>query len=131
MKNRLMFNYSECLDEQQENFVLAFNELVADFRANKSNTKEYKENNAKFTESLIKYCVEAAGRSFTDLSMVKNPQLSLHNTHFVETFNTVLAQMITPTVPEVISEEYSTLWETRQVGWGDNAKFEVESNELN
>lgn len=128
--SKLTFNYSAGLDETQENLVLAFNELVADFRDNKSGTKEYKENNAKFTESFVRYCVEEAGRKFTGLDMIKNPQLALHNSRFVETFNTLLAQMITPAVPAVTSDEYTTLWDVHQVGWGDNAKFEVESNEL-
>ena len=126
--NKLAFNYNECADEAQENLVVAFNELTMAYRDNKFETNEYKENNAKFNEGIVKYCVESAGLTYKDLSMVKNPQLSLHNSRFVETFQTVLAQAITPVLPAVLSQEYNTFWDVAQVGWGDNAKFEVKSN---
>lgn len=129
--NKLSFNYNECADEAQENLVIAFNELTMDYRAEKANTKEYKENNAKFNEGIVKYCVESAGLTYKNLDMVKNPQLSLHNSRFVETFQTVLAQAITPVVPAVLSQEYANFWDVAQVGWGDNGKFEVKSNKLN
>ena len=127
--NNMKFSYAPGLDEQEEKLVLAFNELVSEYRENKSNSKEYKEHNAKFTEAFVKHCVEAAGKTYTGLDMVKNPQLSIHNSRFVETFNTVLAQMITPAVPEVTSQNYNELYDVTQVGFGDVAKFEVESNE--
>lgn len=127
--NKLMFNYSAGLNETQENLVIAFNELVSDYRSKKSSTKEYKENNAKFSEALVKYCVESAGLEFSGMEMIKNPQLSMHNSFFTETFATQIAEMITPAVPDVMSEEFNTLWDVQQVGWGNNAKYEVDSNE--
>lgn len=125
----MKFSYAPGLEEQEEKLVLAFNELVGEYRENKSNTKEYKEHNAKFTDALVKYCVEATGKTYTGLDMVKNPQLSIHNSRFVETFNTVLAQMITPAVPEVTSQNYNELYDVTQVGFGDVAKFTIDSNE--
>jgi hypothetical protein len=32
-------------------------------------------------------------------------------------------------VPAIVSQEYTKLYDVTQVGWGDNAKYEVESNE--
>ena len=33
-------------------------------------------------------------------------------------------------IPTVIASGYENLYETYQVGWGDNAKYTVESNEM-
>lgn len=129
--NKLMFNYhSDHLDETGNDIVLAFNELVMDFRANKADTKEYKEKNMQFCEALSKYCVEESGNKWTDISMIKNPQISTYNTTFVNKFSTILAEMITPVVPAITSSEYNDFYEVTHVGWGDIAKYEVESNEL-
>ena len=117
------------VNEAQDNLVLAFNELVSDFRDGKSDTKEYKENNAKYIEGMIKYCLEGTGIEFKDVEMVKDPQLSLYNVMFTNRFSTLLAQSITPAVPEVTSQGYDKLYEVFQTGFGDNAKYEVESNE--
>ena len=131
MMNKLMFNYhSDHLSDTGNDIVLAFNELVMDFRANKADTKEYKDKNAQFSEALAKYCVEESGNKWTDISMVKNPQVSTYNSAFVNKFATVLAEMITPAVPAITSSEYSNFYEVTHVGWGDIAKYEVESNEL-
>lgn len=126
--NTLKFGFNH-VNETQDNLVLAFNELVSDFRANKSDTKEYKENNAKYAEAMVKYCLEGTGIEFKDMDMVKDPQLSLYNVMFTNRFSTLLAQSITPAVPEVTSEGYDKLYEVFQVGFGDNAKYTVESNE--
>ena len=115
--NTLKFGFSR-VNDTQENLVLAFNELVSDFRAGKSDTKEYKENNAKYAEAMVKYCLEGTGIEFTDMEMIKNPQVSVHNVLFTTKFSTLLAQSITPTVPEVTSDGYDKLYEVHQVGWG-------------
>jgi hypothetical protein len=129
--NKLMFNYhSERLSDTGNDIVLAFNELVSDFRANKADTKEYKEKNATFSESLSKYCIEESGGKWTNIEAIKNPQATVYNSNFVNTFATILAEMITPVVPAITSSEYSTFYEVTHVGWGDLAKYEVESNEL-
>lgn len=113
-----------------DSLVAAFGELV-DMRKSKSFTKndEYKEKNITFSESLLKYCFEESGREYTGLDMVKNP-MNVKRTSFKETFDTVIAQVITPVMPKLTSERYSTLFDVEQVGFGDNAKYEVESNEL-
>ena len=45
-------------------------------------------------------------------------------------FATVISQIITPLVPKITSERYSSLYDVTQVGFGDNASYIVESNEL-
>ena len=114
-----MFSYhSDRLDETQNNLVLAFNELVSDFRDGKSETSDYKEKNATFAESIVKYCVEATGREFTGMDQVKNPQIVTVDQRFGLAFATILAEAITPAVPAIISSEYTRLYDVHQVGWG-------------
>lgn len=128
--NKLMFSYhKDRVDDIGANIVETFGELVMDFRDGKSNTNEYKEKNAIFSESIGKYCVEATGREWKDLSMLKNPQIVVADNRFANTFATILAEAITPVVPAIVSQEYTKLYDVTQVGWGDNAKYEVESNE--
>lgn len=128
--NKLMFNYhTDRLDDAGNDIVVAFSELVSDFRNKKSDSKEYKDKNAIFCESISKYCVEGAGLNWTDSSMLKNPQIT-YNTNFTTKFSTILAEMITPIVPALVSSEYNRFFDVTHVGWGDSAKYEVESNEL-
>ena len=61
--------------------------------------------------------------------MLKNPQIVVADNRFANTFATILAEAITPVVPAIVSQEYTKLYDVTQVGWGDNAKYEVESNE--
>ena len=113
-----MFNYhTERLDDTGNDIVLAFNELVSDFRAKKSDSKEYKEKNATFSESLAKYCIEGSGQTWTDINALKNPQL-VYNTNFTTKFTTILAEMITPVVPAIVSSEYNRFFDVTHVGWG-------------
>lgn len=128
--NKLMFSYHEDrVDDVAKNIIETMGELALDFRAGKADTVEYKERNAVLNESIAKYCVEATGRQYTGMSMLKNPQIVSVDNRFATTFATVLAEAITPIVPTIISQEYTKLYDVTQVGWGDNAKYTVESNE--
>lgn len=126
---KTMFRYSEFNEETADNLVVSFNELVLDFRAGLSTTKEYNEKNQLFTESFSKYCIEKSGGTYTGLDMLKNPQLTTGDVMFTRNFQNILAQAIVPAVPTVASSEYTKLYEIYQVGWGDAAKYTVESNE--
>lgn len=125
-----MFSYRLFNDEKFDSLVETFNLLVEKYSEGKSNTPEYNETNAKFTENFMKVCMEAIpGYSFRGLEDVKNPMIN-KNLFFLNTFNTILAQAITPAVPVVASNDYNQLYDVTQVGFGDNAKYTVESNEL-
>ena len=128
--NRMTFNYNKFNDEVADSLVETWHDLAADVVAGKGDTEEYKNKNAMFNEALPKFCAEQSGRTWNGLEDLKNPMATLNNTHFKETFATILAQAITPTVPMVTSNNYTQLFDTVQVGWGDQAKFTVESNEL-
>lgn len=113
-----------------DSLVASFVELV-DLRSKKDFVKNesYNEKNAIFNESIIKYCVEQSGREFENLDMVKDPMV-VGRQSFKEMFDTVIAQVLTPVMPKLTSEKYNTLYDVTQVGFGDNGKYIVESNEL-
>lgn len=127
---RQMFSYTKFNDEVADNIVETFTTLVQKSIEGKNNTREYQEANAKLNETFMKYCVEAIpGAKFNSLEDVKNPMIH-KDIFFIQKFNTVLAQAITPVVPTVIAAGYDELYDVTQVGYGDNAKYFVESNEL-
>lgn len=128
---KMKYSYhSERLNDEQNELVQAFYDLSMDFKAGKANDKEYLKKNAKFSEKIGEYCVKSSGNEWTGAEMLKNPQFTNYNTNFTTHFSTILSQAITPVVPALTSREYERLWDVVQVGWGDNAKYEVESNEL-
>ena len=125
-----MFSYNLFNDEKLDSLVETFNLLVEKYSEGKGNTPEYEETNAKFNESFMKTCMEAIpGYTFRSLSDLKNPMIH-KDLFFLQRFNTILAQAITPAVPVVATNDYNQLYDVAQVGFGDNAKYTVESNEL-
>lgn len=128
---KLMFSYHENrVDAIGKEIVETFGELAIAFRAGKSDTAEYKEKNAILGESIAKYCVEATGREFSGMEQLRNPQIVTADVTFANRFAAILSEAITPVVPAIISQEYTKLYDVVQVGWGDVAKYTVESNEL-
>lgn len=121
---------NEGKNETLDNLVNTFGSLVEQ-RASKDfvNNDEYKEANKIFSEALIKFVFEENNQEFESLECLKNPMVT-NKTSFKETFDTVIAQIITPVMPKLTSDKYNTLYDVAQVGFGDNAKYEVESNEL-
>ena len=64
------------------------------------------------------------------LAMFKNPTVN-RNSDIRENFNLVIAQVINAIVPEVVNESFEAyLAEIKQVGYGDTAVFQIESNDL-
>lgn len=121
-----MAGQDETIDSLVESFgVLVDQAKKKDFVEN----EEYKKNNKLFSESLIKYCLESNGIEYTGLEMLKNPMVTNRGS-FKETFDTVLAQIITPIMPKLTSEKYATLYDVKQVGFGDNALYTVDSDQL-
>lgn len=117
-------------DTTMDSLVESFGALVDQAKnQNFVENEEYNKKNKLFSESLVKYCLEHNGVEYTGLDMLKNPMIT-SKTSFKETFDTVLAQVITPIMPKLTSEKYSTLYDVKQVGFGDNAIYTVDSNEL-
>ena len=125
-----IFNYNKFNNEVQDTIVETFVSLSQKFLEGKSETQEYREANANLNETFMKECVEAnPNLTFSGLDMIKNPMVN-GDMFFLHRFNTILAGAITPVIPTVIANGYENLYETYQVGWGDNAKYTVESNEM-
>lgn len=81
-------------------------------------------------EKIAKYAAKRAGfnvESF-ELKEVANPNVH-NNRTFKETFAAVLAQIMTPIVPAMISTEFMDLADVANIGWGDTARFRVNSND--
>lgn len=91
----------------------------------------YKALNDKFTEKLVKYSLTKAGVDTSDFNIrdIANPML--HNKQaFKENFNAVLAQIMTPIVPALISAEFMDWADVANIAYGDTARFVVRSNDI-
>ena len=127
---RQVFNYKKFNDVALDGMVETFHTLAEKYMEKKNNTPEYQKANAELNEQFMRYCVESIpGKSFSSLEDIKNPMVYTSG-YFKEAFNAVLAQAITPIIPSVIAANYTDLYDVTQVGWGDNARYTVESNEL-
>ena len=125
-----VFNHKKLGFELADEIVDTIVNLTDKYMEGKFNTSEYKEANTTVNEQFMKYCVESIpGMSYSELNQIKNPMIH-NNPFFKNAFATVLVQAITPAVPTVVANGYEDLYEVHQTGWGDNAKFFVESNEL-
>lgn len=81
-------------------------------------------------EKIAKYAAKKAGFNVEnfELRAVLNP--NVHNNYaFKETFAAVIAQILTPIVPALISTEFMDLADVANIGWGDTARFIVNSND--
>lgn len=91
----------------------------------------YKALNDKFTEKLVKYSLSKAGVDTSEFNIrdIANPML--HNKQaFKENFNAVLAQIMTPIVPALISAEFMDWADVANIAYGDTARFVVRSNDI-
>ena len=97
----------------------------------------YKELNRKFVSKLVKYSMERAGMDTSaytnadgdfDTSIVANPMIN-RNTSFRESFNAVIAQVMTPIVPALISADFIDMADVANIAYGDTARFIVHSND--
>ena len=95
---------------------------------------DYEDKNKEVLKSFAKQAVkgtpyeatyEAEGLAAFNRSMVRN------NSTVRDNFNAVLSQVISAIVPEVVNDEFERfIAEIHQVGYGDTARFVIESNDL-
>jgi len=124
------FRYSGLVDDVANKIIKGGIELTKKYAELKGKTnEEYNSDNHKFVEALSEYCVKSAGFAWNGLETLKNPQVT-NSVAFKEKFNAIVAQIITPVAPAVISQRYMDLAEVKQIGWGETARFIVKSNEL-
>ena len=125
-----VFKYSMMgSDANLDTIVSAFSKQADLAMAGKNTGDDYEKANFALSESIVKYTVEKTGGTYTGLEMVKNPMV-VKSPMFKDTFATLLAQAITPAIPKITSSGLSPLYEVFQSGFGDNAVYTVQSNEL-
>lgn len=103
-----------------------FADLVDDIKVD-----GYKEANAKFMEALVRYSLAKSGVDTKEFTMdqIMNPQLN-GSTLFKEKFNAVIAQILTPVVPAIVSAAFMEMADVANTNWGDTARFIVRSNDV-
>lgn len=95
---------------------------------------DYKEKNAALIYGMGKKALEGtryeADFEAKGLEIFKSPMVR-NNSTFRDNFNAVIAQVINVIVPEVVNETFQNyIAETHQVGYGETARFIIESNDL-
>lgn len=113
-----IFNYNKIGVQIADEIVEGIYALTQKYCEGKANTPEYQEANRVINEKFMKFCVESIPTAtFNSLEDVKNPMIH-KNQFFTQTFETVLAQAITPAIPTVLAQGYDRLYEVTQTAWG-------------
>ncbi len=87
--------------------------------------------NDLYMSKLVKYSLESAGETVDsnfDVKCIKNPMLN-KNPMFRQKFNSILAQVITPVVPAMISTAYMDMADVVNVAWGETARYKIKPND--
>ena len=131
---RKYFNYHrERYDEEFNTLVDCSLELArASFAGKKA--ADYEEKNRDLLAAIAKKSVEntpfVEAYEAEGLKLFHKP--TVHNNQTVrDNFDAVIAQVVTAIVPEVVNEDFEAyIAEVHQIGWGDTARFIIESNDL-
>lgn len=131
---RKLFAYNRNYgDDSFNNLVDCGLELArASFEGKKGS--EYEEKNAELLAAIGKYAVRGtpheARYEAEKLDCFKSPMVNKNQT-VRDNFNAVIAQIVSAYVPEVVNEDLERyIAEIKQVGYGDTARFQIESNAL-
>lgn len=84
--------------------------------------------NEKFIEKMAKYCATFSGLDTTEFKLGDVAGMQ-KNTAFKEKFNAILAQILTPVIPAMVSAEFMDMADIVNIGWGETAKFKIRSND--
>ena len=130
---RKYFTYNKTRDESFNAIVDSSLELAREvFEGKKS--ADYKEKNAEVIKACGKKMVEGtpfeARFENEGLELFKTPNVR-NNSTVRDNFNAILAQIVTAIVPEVTNDTFEGfIADVHQVGFGDTARFKIESNDL-
>lgn len=129
---RKYFNYARSESEFNDVVDAALELARATYEGNKP--ADYTEKNRILLENMGKLGVKETryeSRFETEgLNLYKNPNVGKNST-VRENFDAVLAQVITCIVPEVVNDAFEAyIAEVHQVGFGETARFVIESNDL-
>ena len=81
-------------------------------------------------EKIAKYSAKRAGmnvENFTAIDVL-NPQVN-GNFIFQQTFAAVLAQVMTPVLPDMVSSGFMGMADVANINWGDTGRFKTNSND--
>lgn len=127
------FAYTKTADESFNSLVDCTLDLARSCYEGKKGS-DYEAKNAELVKAMGKKAVEgtryeadfeAEGLAIYNRPMVKN------NSTVRDNFNAVIAQVVNAIVPEVVNDTFSKfIAEVHQVGYGDTARFIIESNDL-
>jgi len=127
------FDYNRSADESFNSLVDCTIDLARQCYAGQK-AVDYKEKNRQLLNAMGKKMVEGtryeAEFEAQGLPLFKNPNVR-NNTSIRDNFNAVIAQVVTAYVPEVVNNTFSDfIAEVKQVGFGETARFIIESNDL-
>lgn len=127
------FTYTKSVDKSFNSLVECTLDLARNCYEGKK-ASDYEAKNKELLEAMGKKAVEgtryeadfeAEGLGIYNRPMVKN------NSTVRDNFNAVIAQVVNAIVPEVVNDTFSKfIAEVHQVGYGDTARFIIESNDL-
>ena len=127
------FAYTKTADESFNSLVDCTLDLARRCYDGKKGS-DYEAKNAELVKAMGKKAVEgtryeadfeAEGLAIYNRPMVKN------NSTVRDNFNAVIAQVVNAIVPEVVNDTFSKfIAEVHQVGYGETARFIIESNDL-
>ena len=129
----MRFNYNRTSDEQFNSLVDCTLELARSCYAG-NKPADYAEKNAELLNAMGKKVVEGtrfeASYEVEGLRLFKQPMFR-NNSMIRDNFNAVIAQVVNAIVPEVVNDQYARfLSEVKQVGYGETARFIIQSNDL-
>lgn len=103
-----------------------FASLLGDAKA-----EDIREMNNKVVEKIAKYSADKAGFDTTNFTLkdVANPNVHNHP-NFKYNFAAVMAQIMTPVIPAMVSSDFMDMADVSNVSWGDTARFKVNSNDV-
>lgn len=89
---------------------------------------DYSKNNELVLEKLLKYSATSAGIA-NDPEILKSPRIR-QNPMFSNKFFGVISQALPSIITATVNYMFMTVADTRNVGWGDNYHFKVNSKDI-
>ena len=89
---------------------------------------QYSEHNEAVLKSVLQYAAKNSDYACESFADFKNRQL-MNDPTFIARFDNVIAQILNPVIPDIVSEAFMGLADVSYVDYGDTASFQIDSNE--
>lgn len=110
---------------------------MADILSMDTQVSKYSQDNKKFMSAFMKACLSAGQvpmdgyvNADGDLDMSIISYRRNRNTAFREKFAAILAQVITPVIPAMVSANFMNVLDIAHIGYGDTARFIAKNNDI-